>query len=255
MYYKKNNIKLYYEKHGKNKKGQILILPGWGNTRESFYNIINCFKDEYEIYIIDYPGFGNTLFPNINLTIYDYTELIIDMMKKLNIENPTIIAHSFGGRISILLTGFYKIKIDRMIFLDTAGIKQKKTIKQKLKTLTYKFLKKLKIFIPKKYKQNYLNKLLKTFGSTDYNNLPNNMRYTFQNIVNEDLKMYLPKIQSEVLLIYGEEDKDTPIKDAKTMNSLIENSYLIVLKNCGHFSYIDNFYQVVNIIYEYLKNC
>ena len=66
MYYKYNNIKLYYEKYG-NKKKYLLILPGWGNTRPTFYNIINFLKNIYTIYIIDYPGFGNSPIINNNL--------------------------------------------------------------------------------------------------------------------------------------------------------------------------------------------
>ncbi len=254
MYYKSNGIKLYYEKYGNNKKSKMLILPGWGNTRTTFYNLIDYFKDWYEIYIVDYPGFGNTKFPNRNLTIYDYTELIIDMIHDLKINNPLIIAHSFGGRIALLLNGFYNIKIDRMIFLDTAGIRKSKTLKSRFKTYLYKFLKKLNLFIPKKYKNLYLKKLQLKFGSSDYNNLPNNMKETFKNIVNEDLKNYLPFINSEVLLIFGENDLDTPLKDGILMNKKIRNSALITIPSCGHFCYIDEFYLIRNIIYEYLKD-
>ena len=48
MYFKSNNIKIYYEKYGNTNK-TILILPGWGDTRETFNQIINCFKDNYTI--------------------------------------------------------------------------------------------------------------------------------------------------------------------------------------------------------------
>jgi pimeloyl-ACP methyl ester carboxylesterase len=71
MYYKS----IYYQKYG-NKKQVILILPGWGNTRETFNNIINYFKENYTIYILDYPGFGKSKTINKELTIYDYASLI-----------------------------------------------------------------------------------------------------------------------------------------------------------------------------------
>ncbi len=253
MYYKTNGVKLYYEKFENKNKPTMLILPGWGNTRKSFYNLINVFKNYYEIYIIDYPGFGNTKFPNKNLTIYDYAEMIIDMMKDLKINNPLIIAHSFGGRIAILLTGYYKVKIEKMIFLDTAGIKPRKSFKQIFRTYLYKALKKIKFLLPKRYRNLYLKKLMLKFGSKDYNNLPNSMKTTFRNIVNEDLKMYLPAISSEVLIIFGKNDLDTPVSDGKIMNNKIKNSALITIPNCGHFCYIDQFYLICDIIYEYLK--
>lgn len=254
MYYKTNNISIYYEHYGnKNSKKKIVILPGWGNTRESFKYIIDYFKDNYQIYIIDYPGFGNSKFPKDSLTIYDYTEVIIDFLKDLKINNPIIIAHSFGGRIAILLNGYYKIKIDKMIFISTAGIKQKRNIKKTFRLYLYKFLKNLKVFLSKRKRSLYLKKLLLVFGSKDYNDLPNSMKETFKNIVNTDLLMYLKDIESEVLLIWGENDHDTPIKDAFTMNKKIKDSALITISDCGHFCYLEQISLINNIIYEFIK--
>ena len=99
MYFKFNKINIYYEKYGNNEQS-IIILPGWGNTRETFNNIINYFKDNYTIYILDYPGFGNSKPLNQELNIYDYAFIIKNFMKQNNINNPIIIAHSFGGRIT-----------------------------------------------------------------------------------------------------------------------------------------------------------
>ena len=75
MYFESNGISIYYEKHGNGEKN-ILILPGWGNTRNTFYNIINNLKDEFCVYIIDYPGFGNSKILEKELNIYDYAFLI-----------------------------------------------------------------------------------------------------------------------------------------------------------------------------------
>ena len=81
MYFKSNTISIYYEKHGTGEE-KILILPGWGNTRNTFYNLINNLKENYTIYIIDYPGFGNSPVLNKELNIYDYAFLINSFIKK-----------------------------------------------------------------------------------------------------------------------------------------------------------------------------
>ena len=61
----------------------------------------------------------------------------------MQIKKPIIIAHSFGGRIATLLTGYYKEKIDKIIMIDAASIKPRKSIKALIKQTTYKILKKL----------------------------------------------------------------------------------------------------------------
>lgn len=252
MYLNINNLTIYYEKYG-NANKTILILPGWGNTRETFHHIINYFKDTHTIYIIDYPGLGNSPIPDVSLTIYDYTELVIGFMKKLNIINPIIIAHSFGGRITTLLTGYYQIKIDKLILIDIAGIKPKRTIKVRLKNLLYKTLKKLIKCLPKRKQNKYFQKLFSHFASDDYKSIPPTMRATFKNIINEDLQNFLPNINSEALIIWGENDQDTPLKDAKKIQKLIKNSALIVLTNASHYSYLQYPFLTNKIIEEYIK--
>ena len=238
MYYNRDDYSIYYEKYGEKDK-VILILPGWGDTRKTFTYLINYLKDNFTIYILDYPGFGNSPFPSKDLTIYDYTNIIRDFMTDKKITNPIIIAHSFGGRIATLLSGYYKEKIDKLIMIDIAGIKRKKSFFLWLKEKLYKLLKLIKYILPKKLKDKYHQQLLKLFGSTDYKTLPNKMYQTFKNIISEDLKYYLPYIEQETLIIWGKKDKATPLKDGRLINKKIKNSALIIYKQASHFSYLE----------------
>lgn len=252
MYLTLNDITIYYEQYGKS-ENTILILPGWGNTRETFHHIINHFKDNHSIYILDYPAMGKSPIPSKTLTIYDYTEIIINFMKYNNIKNPIIIAHSFGGRITTLLTSHYKIQAKKLILIDIAGIKPKKTLKKFIKEKTYKLLRHLTKILPKNKQEKARVKLLKIFASTDYNALPLQMKETFKNIVNEDLTKYFYNIENESLIIWGELDKDTPIKDAYKIKKAIKNSALIILKKASHYSYLQYPTLINNIIYEFIK--
>ena len=229
MYYKS----IYFEKYG-DKNQVILILPGWGNTRETFNNIINYFKEEYTIYILDYPGFGKSKIINKELTIYDYAYLIKDFIENQKINNPIIIAHSFGGRITSILNNYINIKV-------------------KIKNYIYKLLKLLINLLPKKKQKYYKEKLFNYFSSPDYKNININMRNTFKNIIKEDLKKYYKNIKVETLIIWGEKDIDTPLKDAYKLNKIIKNSGLIILKNQPHYSYLYNPYRINKIIEIFLK--
>ncbi len=238
MYYNKDDISMYYEKYGDGNKS-IVILPGWGDTRRTFQFMINYLKNNYTVYIFDYPGFGKSIFPDRDLTIYDYTNIIRDFIKNENINKPIIIAHSFGGRIATLMAGYYKDKIDKLIMIDTAGIKSFKGPIKLLKQYIYKLLKKLSIFIPKRKRNLYLKKLIKIFGSKDYKNLNNNMYNSFKNIVNEDLKYYIANIPTTTLIIWGKLDYDTPLRYSKYLHKKIRKSSLVILPTAGHFSYLD----------------
>ena len=253
MYYKTDKMSCFYEKHGNNNK-IILILPGWGDTRNTFRYLIDYLKNDYTIYILDYPGFGNSPFPDHDLDIFDYTMYIIQFMNHFSIKNPIIISHSFGGRISILLTGFYNIQVSKMILISSAGIKQKRTLKNIIKTYTYKLLKKINFFLPKNKREQYKKKLLNTFGSSDYSKLSSNMMKTFRQIIDQDLSCYLSNINSEVLLIWGEIDEDTPLKDGLLMRKKMKHSALITIPNSSHYVHLQNPLLVNKIVKEFIKS-
>lgn len=246
------NIKnFYYEKYG-NKEKVIIILPGWGDTRKTFNYYINFLKENYTIYIFDYPGFGKSKFPSHSLTIYDYAIYIKNFINDNNIKNPNIICHSFGCRIAIILIGKYRVLVDKLIIIGGAGIKRK-NIKRKIKIIKYKLLKKISKILPKKKKEKYLEKLFNKYASNDYKNLNNSMKKTFSNIINEDLKKYLKYIYCPCILLWGEKDKDTPLKDGILMNKKIANSGLITIKKGTHFVYLEYPFYILKIIIEFFK--
>lgn len=240
MYIKTNKASIYYEKT--DGKGQdILILPGWGNTRETFNYMINYFK-ENRIFIIDYPSFGKSKEPKSELDLDDYIDLILELIKKEKITNPIIIAHSFGGRLVSILNE--KIKIKKLILIDVAGIKR----------INIRVFLKIKIFkIIKKLNKKLAKKIENDFSSSDYKTLSPIMKKTFNNIIKKNLKKNYKKIQVETLIIWGENDESTPLKDAYLLNRIIKNSALIVYNNKTHYSYLEDIYLTNRIIENFIK--
>ena len=72
-------------------------------------------------------------------------------------------------------------------------------------------------------------------------------------IVTLDLTSKLKEIKNSTLLIWGENDTDTPLYMAKIMEKEIKDSGLVVIKNAGHFSYLDNTNQYLLVTNEFLK--
>ena len=79
------DLTMYYEVYG-NKDKTILILPGWGETRNTFMDMIHILQLEYTVYIVDYPGFGNSPFPDRELTMMDYAQLIAYFIQTLQLK-------------------------------------------------------------------------------------------------------------------------------------------------------------------------
>ena len=65
------------------------------------------------------------------------------------------------------------------------------------------------------------------------------MKESFCKIVNEHLDGVLPYVKNRTLIVFGENDKETPLYMAERLHKGIENSELVVIKNAAHFCFID----------------
>ena len=55
------------------------------------------------------------------------------------------------------------------------------------------------------------------------------------------------------MLIYGENDTVTPVEDGRLMEKLIPDAGLVVMKNAGHYVFLDQREQVHAIIDNFLS--
>jgi pimeloyl-ACP methyl ester carboxylesterase len=91
-------------------------------------------------------------------------------------------------------------------------------------------------------------------GSRDYRNATPIMRKILVNVINEDLFDCLPKIKASTILIWGSNDTEVPLNEAKVIESNIKDCGLIVYEGCTHYAYIERLDQTVNILNEFLKD-
>jgi len=236
MYVKLNGVEIFYKKLGKGQK--ILFLHGWGGCADSFLPVFNYLSSKFEVYALDFPGFGRSTIPDKPWGVEDYAEITYKFLKSLGIEKTHIIAHSFGGRVAILLSALHPEIVDKMVLVDSAGLIPKRTFKYYMKVYVFKILKKLYLFFGDGSKEERLEKFYAKYGSKDYREA-GKLRGTFVKVINQDLRKYLPMIKSPTLLIWGENDTETPLYFAKIMEREIPDAGLVVFKGAGHFSYLD----------------
>ena len=231
--YKDVEINYIYLKSKKKTKGTktILFLHGWGGSVDSFKFFAECEQDRTNCILLDFPPFGGSSDLVNPWTVKDYACMVESLMDFLGIKSLNIVAHSFGGRVAIELSASGHLNIEKLLLTGCAGIK-KKSFTKTIKILNYKFLKFLsKIKLYKKEK-------LTSKGSRDFVLLSPCMRKTFINIVNYDQTSKLKNINSQVLLVWGRFDKDTPFCFTKIFKKNIKDCEVVSL-NGGHFAYLE----------------
>ncbi len=236
-----DNLKINYIKKGQGKT--VLIIPGWGTVINTYITLINSISTYANVLCLDMPGFGESDEPKNSWNVDDYISFIIKFIKSQNIDELDVIGHSNGGRIIIKLMSRNDLdfKINKIILIGSAGIVHEKTIKQKIRIKIFKICKRFaQIKIIKSLFPSLLDKVKNHFGSADYKNASPIMRETMVKLVNEDLKDFLPNIGVPTLLIWGENDIETPIADAEIMEQMIPDAGLVRIKGCSHYVFLEN---------------
>lgn len=245
-------LKVVYDESGNPEGAPVVIMHGWGCNHTTVDFIARQLQAGMHVYNVDLPGHGKSAEPPSVWGVEDFTRLIEKFIDTLEIKNPALIGHSFGGRIAILLSSRRPIR--KVVLVDAAGIKPKRTLKYYIKVYSFKTIKKLlPLLLGKQRGEKAINAWRGKAGSADYRNSTPIMRAVMSKCVNEDLKCVMHSIKASTLLVWGEEDTATPLSDAKTMERLIPDAGLVSFPGCGHYSFLDNPAGFKAVIKEFFK--
>ena len=244
MIHTSDGIDIHYERYGNEKGRTLIFLHGWGQNIQMMKPIADPFASEFDIVIIDLPGHGESSEPTSVLKIPDFVECIRSLVEKLKITKPTLIGHSFGGKISLLYASKYEV--DKLILFGSPF--KKEIQKLSLKTKTLKQIKKIpgmKVF------EEFAKKHI---GSTDYKNASPIMRQILVEHVNFDITEEVKKIICPTIIVWGTNDEAVDISRAYELESLIKDAGLVVYEGCSHYAYLENLDQTIRVMGSFLRS-
>ncbi|MBP3431524.1 MAG: alpha/beta hydrolase [Clostridia bacterium] len=232
------DAKIFYRFFDRKSEVVNVYLHGWGCDHKSF---LFCHKHNSQSSLfIDFPPFGESSKDIKDWTVFTYANMVMNLCNHLKIKKINLIGHSFGGRISIILAVLCKNEVNKVVLVDSAGLKPRRSLGYYFKIWAYKIRKMLGLDTS-------------TFGSCDYLALSKGMKKIFNSIVTTHLDDFLPFIQAETLIVFGKNDKTTPLYMAKKMKRKIKASKLVVLENAGHFCYVDRRLEFLSVLRDFLK--
>ncbi|MDR1730665.1 MAG: alpha/beta hydrolase [Synergistaceae bacterium] len=227
----------------------VVFLHGWGSEFSIFRPFLDRMSNCRRVCAPNLPGFGGSEEPPAAWGVDDYADFVRSFLKKLGIREAVLIGHSFGGRIIIKLAArsgatppseTLPLRLHKIILVDSAGIRPGMTLKKRLRLAVYKGVRQVaRLVAAEKLFPGLLESWRRRNASPDYRDASPRMRECFVKIINEDLTPFLSSISCPTLLIWGENDRETPLGDGQLMERLVPDSGLVTLKNAGHYSFLD----------------
>ena len=79
------------------------------------------------------------------------------------------------------------------------------------------------------------------------------MKKTFKNIVNTHLNEFLRDVKVPTLIIFGRDDRTTPLYMARYLHKKIKKSELVLIDKAGHFCFDDNRYLFIKNVKRFIE--
>jgi len=202
----------------------LLVLHGWGQSHEALTPLAELLTPAAKPYLVDLPGFGQSKIPENVWSAYDYADCMVRYLDMQQIDKFSVLGHSFGGKIAMCLAMRYPERVEKLVLVAASGVPPQRSLIRRLKMKSIvsagKLLKSYdRIFGTQHFQQKYAPK----FGSRDYKNA-GNMRPILVKSVNEDLAPVLSQVKCKTLILWGENDPETPLESGKRLANLIPES-------------------------------
>lgn len=237
---------------GKPKDTPVLWLHGWGQTHKSLLNLAGLFKRGFSNTLYDLPGFGESPQLAEDAGTEAYSDLLEETLDQDGKGPVILVGHSFGCRVSIRLAAKRPDLVQGMVLIAGAGLQRKRGPLFMIRRFGLKLLGKTAGLFDRLLKTQMKAAYRERFGSSDYRNA-GTLRTTFIKTVTEDLTQVAKVVSCPVLLLYGENDTETPVEFGERYAALMPDAKLKVLDGFGHLDILtEGRYQCQNHIAKFL---
>jgi pimeloyl-ACP methyl ester carboxylesterase len=120
-------VNLYYEDTGKG--SPLLLIHGFGASTYTWRHIAPELAQTHRVIAVDLKGFGQSDKPfDSRYSVFDQAELLAELIEAKDLRNLTLVGHSFGGGIALMLAlqsdERLNGRIKKLVLLDSIAYPQ-----------------------------------------------------------------------------------------------------------------------------------
>lgn len=232
----------------------IVLVHGLAGRAEDWLAIIpELTHSGYKVYAPDLLGFGRSARPDVDYSIALQTNIVREFVDSQKLQQPDMAGWSMGGWIALKFSAENPGRVNRLVVLDSAGLKFDAANAAALRPKTEADLEHMmQVLTPhaRPIPGFYARELLRKFADEDWiiDRAMKSM-YTGKDLM--DGKM--DALKMPVLILWGDQDVLTPLTIGEQMHDAIPQSVLQVVHGCGHLAPVECSPRVSSAMVQFLQ--
>lgn len=267
---------VHYWTYHPDKQPVILMIHGFRGTHHGLEKLIAELPD-FKVIVPDLPGFGDTPAMRDHAhTIENYSHMLREFIKELNLQNPILFGHSMGSIIAADMIAADPTITPRVVFVNPIATRPTEGLGaiKIAPGIAYHHL--AGRILPEAIGMRILrNKMLFLVGSASmtktkdkelrkwihWNHVTYMKRFSdrkslleaYDSSSNTTIRDYATKLELPILMIAGKKDAIAPIKGQRSLASALKDATLIELDNVGHIVHYEKPAEAGEAIRQFLR--
>jgi pimeloyl-ACP methyl ester carboxylesterase len=263
-------LRLYYEDKGQGPP--VLLIHGFGASTYTWRHIAPELARSHRVIAVDLKGFGQSDKPfDERYSVFDQAELLTQLIEEHDLRDLTVVGHSYGGGIALLLAlqanDRLKGRIAKLALLDTIAYPQ--NIPVFFRMLNTPFVSHLGVrMVPPTAQVRvalqiaYLDNSKIEDSEVEVYAAPlktaagkHAIIHSARQIVPEDLEQISERyksIEMPTLILWCDHDRIVPLDVGLKLRRTLPNSTLRLVENCGHMPQEEQPEQTLKLLKNFL---
>jgi pimeloyl-ACP methyl ester carboxylesterase len=237
-----NGYSVAYQDAGKGPP--LVLLHGFLCDSRCWRRQLEDLSDQFRVVAWDALGAGSSSDPPDPFTITDWAQCLAQFLNLVGIERAYVLGLSWGGVLAQEFYRLYPARVLRLILADTyAGWKGSLPQPACEKRLERCFLesslppdKFVPLWVPEFFTEGASPDLKEEMSAVVSDFHPLGFRLMAKSLDDTDTTDLLPNIGVPTLVLWGDDDRRSPMNIAEQLRDAIPNAALAVIANAGHVS-------------------
>jgi pimeloyl-ACP methyl ester carboxylesterase len=218
----------------------ILLVHGLGSRADDWALTMKDLRRHYRVYAIDLLGHGHSDWPQIDYAIQRQTDMVREFLVSQKIVPADVVGISMGGWVALQLASEHPEMVRRLVLIDSAGLHFETTLTvDSFSPTTPAELETFHELLTPKAQP------IPSFMARDLLRLLGGHSWVAHRILStmmtrqDELDGKLQAVTMPVLIIWGKEDRITPLSEAENMKRAMPQASMVVVPGCGHIAVLD----------------